>query len=146
MPNEDIPPTDDELVDPFADALDGDLLKKYFSGKTRDEAIRMFEQRAEANTADFYLFMSPVGLAYYLPAALAYLKSPASEGDDGFFDWIITALSVRCETDEHLPTEIRQMIHDIADYLKAHLKKFGGCEHAEHVSTDLSLLEVMAKA
>ena len=145
MRNEDTPPTDDELVAPDAFSGDGDCLKQNFSGKTRAEAIHMFEQRSAANIADDYLWMSHIGLAYYLPAALSYLKSPTSEGDDGFLDWITTALSVRCETDDHLPTEIRQVIRDIADYLKGQLHKFT-CKHPEHVdNVTLDMLEIMSK-
>jgi hypothetical protein len=146
MSPEDPPPKDDELVAPDTYEGDASWLKKNFAGKTRAEAIRMFEQRAAANIADDYLWMSHIGLAYYLPAALSYLKSPTSEGDDGFLDWITTALSVRCENDDQLPAEIRQVIRDIADHLKGQLHKFTSCKHPEHVPIEyLSRLEAMSK-
>jgi hypothetical protein len=146
MSPEDAPPKDDELVAPDTYEGDAHWLKKNFSGKTRAQAIRMFELRAAANIADDYLWMSHIGLAYYLPAALSYLKSPTSERDDGFLDWITTALSVRCETDDHLPAEIRKVIGDIADYLKGHLQKFTCCKDPAHIDTEyLSRLESMAQ-
>jgi hypothetical protein len=70
MPTKDIPPTDDELVAPDTYEGDAAVLKKNFSSKTHAEVIRMFEQRAAANYADDFLWMSHKGLAYYLPAAL----------------------------------------------------------------------------
>jgi hypothetical protein len=67
----DTPPTDDELAAPGTYEEDADWLKKNFSGKSRAEAVRMFEQRAAANIAEDFLFMSHKGLRYYLPTALA---------------------------------------------------------------------------
>jgi len=127
MPTKDIPPKDDELVAPDADERDGACLKKNFSNKTRADVVRMFEQRAAANIADDFLWMSHKGLSYYLPAALSYLESLASERDDGFVDWITCALSLRCRNDRLLPKKIRRDIRLIASYLKTHMVKFTCC-------------------
>ena len=126
------PPKEDELAAPDADELDADWLKKTFSGKLRAEAVRMFEQRVAANLAGDYLFMSHKALAYYLPAALAYLKSPASDKDGDFLDWITSALSIRCRTDGSLPPEVQLRVREIALFLREHLTKFSCCGDPAH--------------
>jgi hypothetical protein len=149
MSPEDAPPKDDELVAPDTYEGDASWLKKNFAGKTRAEAIRMFEQRAAANLAGDFLFMSHKGLAYYLPAALFYIQSPASKGDGDFEDWITTALSIRREHDEHIPMETRQLIRDIAYSLTGLPHKFCPCENPEdplHIPNEYAdRLEAMAK-
>ena len=146
MATPDAPPPDDELVAPDTYEGDADWLRKNFSGKTQAEAIRMFEQRSAANIAEDYLFMSHKGLAYYLPAALAYLKSETSAGDGDFVDWITTALGIRREYDALLPPDALLLIREIALYLKFNLQKFCGCGHPDHLPIEYERLEVMLEA
>lgn len=147
MATENPPPGEDEIAAPDADELDADWLKKNFLGKTRTEAIRMFEGRAAANFADDYLFMSHRGLAYYLPAALLYLKSEASKGDGDFLGCLTSALSIRREHDALLPADVLALIREIALYLKFNLSKFSGCGHPDHAPREYDdRLDVMAKA
>ena len=77
-------------------------------------------------------------LAYYLPAALAYLKSPASDKDGDFLDWITSALSIRCRSDGLLPPDVRQAVGDIALFLKDHLHKLSCCGDPAHASNDFA--------
>jgi hypothetical protein len=146
MSPEDAPPKDDELVAPDTYEGDASWLKKNFAGKTRAEAVRMFEQRTAANLPGDYLFMSHKGLSYYLPSALVYLESPASKGDGDFLDWITTSLSIRRKHDEFLPAETRQLIRDIASFVKGHQQKFCCCEDPAHAHNEYDdRLEAMSK-
>jgi hypothetical protein len=144
MPNEHARPSDDELAEPGTCEWDVDYIKGHFAGKTVVEAIRMFEERAEANIAEDFLFMSHMALAYYLPTALAYLTSASSERDGGFLDWITTSLSIRRDTDKSLPPEVRQQIRDVATYLKDHLQKFSCCNNPAHVPEYTDRLDSMS--
>jgi hypothetical protein len=140
-------PSDDELVAPDTYEGDAELLKRNFSGKSVIEAIRMFEQRTPANIAEDFLFMSHKALAYYLPAALAYLTGPSSEGDGEFLDWVTAALSIRRERDRLLPAEAKQLIREIARYVKEHLQKFSCCKDPAHeLGEYMSRLESMSES
>lgn len=53
----------------------------HFLGKTLAQAEQMFRESGEYYQEDL-MWMGPVAFAFYLPAALDYLRSDAAAGDD----------------------------------------------------------------
>lgn len=118
-------PKNNELVAPGVNELDANWLKKNFSGKQRAEAFRMFANRPVANIGDDFYYMSNLGLEYYLPVVLDYLKSPCSKGDLDFVSCTTNALADRQLHDQHHLSDVsKQLIFNIAEYIKSDLAKF----------------------
>ncbi|MDA7978121.1 MAG: hypothetical protein MPJ50_05050 [Pirellulales bacterium] len=72
------------------DSLDERAAAKNFLGKDLKQAEEMFQEGLEFFTEDL-MFMGPQAFCYYVQAAIAYLTSPASKGDEtGVFSFCST--------------------------------------------------------
>ena len=112
-------PSKEQLVD--FDGLDERYVVKHFNGKSVDEAYRMFADKPSLYCEDI-TYMSVAALDYYLPAALAYLRSPESIGDWDCASGVLTSLSGVFDND--LTPSVCDTIRSIVDYVAANLTKF----------------------
>ncbi len=90
-------------------------------GKTQAEAIREYQSQG-AFLAEDFAYMAAVGLRYYLPPALEYLRS---SGDGDFVHGLMCSLHVQVRHRKPLPGDVVDMMKQAARYCDAHRDKFG---------------------
>lgn len=71
----------------------------HFLGKTLEEAEALFRE-SSVGAAQDSMWMGPVAFEYYLPAALAYLRSPESAEDSDILNALYGTLAFRIENDQ----------------------------------------------
>jgi hypothetical protein len=76
------------------DSLDERIACEHFLGKTLDEAETLFRENSGYYQEDL-MWMGPRAFAFYLDAALSYLRSDAGAGDDHFVDCLQVILRFR---------------------------------------------------
>lgn len=94
---------------------------KNFLGKTVAEAEALFQAASMTHQEDL-MWMGPRAFAYYLPAALAYLRSEASAGDDSFVDALHNIFVFRLDEPEFALA--LGTVRDIQAYVIANIGKF----------------------
>src|SRR6266511_4509203 len=110
----DHPPTVEELVGckPPVTGLDEGYVVEHFAGKTQAEAIREYQSQG-AFLAEDFAYMAAVGLRYYLPPALEYLRS---SGDGDFVHGLMCSLHVQVRHRKPLPGDVEgahETVHKI---------------------------------
>ncbi len=115
-------PTREEIN--LHDSLDEKEAEKNFYGKSREDVLAMFVSKGGIYGEDF-MWMGNKAFQYYLPVALAYLKTPVARADEyGDIDWLCNVLSFRIEHEgkglNHSFKDIRQ----IAQYIVTHIDEF----------------------
>ncbi|TWT81704.1 hypothetical protein CA13_31570 [Planctomycetes bacterium CA13] len=113
-------PPKDQLTD--YDGLDEQYVVKHWSGKSLDDAYKMFADGGSLYCEDI-TYMSLVALDYYLPAALSYLRSTDSDDDWEIASGVMTSLSCICSRPDLTPTVV-YLIRDITNYVAENLAKF----------------------
>ncbi len=98
-------------LNPIPDDLDGRSAVEHFLGKNVVEAERLFATDGLVCQEDLQ-WMGPVAFVYYLPAAVAYVASPACTGDGDFVAALGSVVRFRLEHDgaavgAALPTILR---------------------------------------
>lgn len=116
------PPDRGQLAGSEPMTLDAKDVVEHFLGKTQEEARRMFPARSSAYSEDF-MWMAADGLRYYLPAALAYLKSEECKDDWEFCHGLLCSLSMQVDW-RKTERDIVLLIKDVATYADAHRGKF----------------------
>ncbi len=107
--------------------LDVDSAYEHFSGKTKEEAARLFQHDAARYQEDL-LYMPEACFPYYLDACMMYLLSPAAEGDADGASGFITLITERAREN---PDEIRDLwpqISPMLRYIANHQEQFGADE------------------
>jgi len=115
------PPTATQLVAPPPLTLDEGRVLRNFLGKTQQQAQAMFPR--DSTVTEDFTYMTPAGLCYYLPPALAYLASPEAQGDWDFAHGLMCALSTQAGL-HHVRGEALHLIQQIAEYCATQRPKF----------------------
>jgi hypothetical protein len=114
------PPSADELVGPPPLTLDAEYTLKDFLGKTVDEALQTIE---DGGVTEDFAYMTSVGIAYYLPAALQYLEGEDSRDDWEFAHGLLCSLSCLIELDG-LEGPGLPILRQVSEYCDQHRAKF----------------------
>lgn len=108
-------------INPDPDCLDGEYAVKMFLGKTLDQAEALFDDNGLSRQEDL-MWMGPVGFVFYFPAALSYLKSPASAGDSDFVSSMTGLLEWRILGEYQDYEQIRSVRAEMSQFC-SHLKE-----------------------
>lgn len=131
----------DWRIEPWG--LDTEWAYKYFGGKTRDEAVRLFEKRIPCHP-DALVSMPGRVLGYYLGSYIDYLTSDAARGDADGASCFISDIDLL--TEFH-PDRIRPLWADVVPVLKmlAERQEDFGADWAIYGSFRAQLQEVAGR-
>jgi hypothetical protein len=107
--------------------LDVDSAYEHFSGKTKEEAARLFQNGAARYQEDL-LYTPAACFPYYLDACMMYLLSRAAEGDAEGATGFISLITERAREN---PDEIRDLwpvISPTLRYIANYQEQFGADE------------------
>lgn len=82
----------------------------------------MFE--SQPSCAEDFMWMAPVGVAYYLEPAIEYLQSDAADGDWEFCTYLPGGLVFHLTESNDLENSVRVRIKELADYIRSNSAKF----------------------
>jgi len=129
------PPNALELVGPEKPLHpDHEEVLKHFLGKSQEEARTFYPGRMHYITENF-MWMTPVGLCYYLPPFLDYLKSEDAVKDARWDVFgagagsVLDTLARLIEEDPPLRNDFLCLAKEICAYIKQHCKRFGISPH-----------------
>lgn len=114
----DIPTADDINV---FNSLDEITAEEHFLNKTVEEAEILFRENSAYYQEDL-MWMGPRAFSYYLQAAINYLKSKYSIGDDHFVDSLYEIVMFRIDQ-EGFSLAVESVKH-LADYVLQNYEKF----------------------
>ncbi len=112
-------PKKHELV--TGDSLDEHYVLKNFLGKTGDDAYGMYF--SQPNCTEDLMWMTLLGLEYYLPPAVRYVEGADSKGDHFFVSGLLSALSFRA-AHETLTPQLRSLFRRLLEFVRANVDKF----------------------
>ena len=118
----------------------------HFLGKSQEEARAFYPGRTHYITEDF-MWMTPIGLSYYLPPFLDYLKSEDAVEDakeDVFgagAGSVLGTLARLIEDGTPLPNDLLCVAKEICAYVKQHCKRFGMSPHDESYQEYVKIIE-----
>jgi RimJ/RimL family protein N-acetyltransferase len=124
------------------DAVARALLARHFGGRTPEEIERELRVHGKS-LAEHFGRLAPAALAYYLPAATAYLKSEYAEGDWDFAHGLAGALAAQLAAgrlEEETRAQARELVRGLAAqagryHLEADKEPFAGwVRQAENAS------------
>ena len=125
---------------------DHEMTLKHFLGKSQEEARAFYPGRTHYLT-EFFMWMTPTGLSYYLPPFLDYLKSEDAVKDareDVFgagAGSVLGTLARLIEEGPPLPNDFLCIAKEISAYIKQHCKRFGISPHDEWYRECLKSIE-----
>jgi hypothetical protein len=95
--------------------------RDHFLNKTVEEAEALFRDNSAYYQEDL-MWMGPRAFAYYLRAALRYLQSPHSVGDDHMIDSLYEIIRFRSDQEDF--SLALDGVKELADYVISHYDKF----------------------
>lgn len=112
-------PTEDEIN--VYDSLDEKIASEHFLNKTLQQAEALFRKNSTYYQEDL-MWMGPRAFSFYLQAAINYLRSKHSVGDDGFIDCLYEVVMFR------FPQEgfslALDSVKELVDYVINNFEKF----------------------
>lgn len=115
-------------------------LLKDFLGKSQEEARALYEARPYDIT-EYFMWMTPEGLRFYLPPFLDYLQSEAGKRSWEAASGILCSLSIQIEQHPQLPQDVLSLAKQICAYVKQNCKRFGIDPHDELYRECLKTIE-----
>jgi hypothetical protein len=112
-------PTRDEIN--VYGSLDEVSACEHFLGLTLVMAEQLFRENGLFYQEDL-MWMGPRAFAFYLPAALSYLRSEAARGDDDFLSCLHRVIEFRSA--EEAFALARDTVRSLVDYVIANYAKF----------------------
>ena len=116
-------PTEDEIN--VCNSLDEKSAVKDFLGKSRKEAERLFEADYGCYWEDL-VFMGPVAFRYYLPAAVAMIRSDAAVNNPDLLMSFLTVMDCQLIDEFRVSKHLAGYLEaDVCSYLLDSWDKFG---------------------
>jgi hypothetical protein len=115
-----LPPARD--INPV-DNLDGHAAGSSFLGKSLNEAELLFRENSLYYQEDL-MWMGPSAFSFYLPAAMAYLKSTYSQGDSDIVNSLCSVLEFRLQNDDQSIRSAHSTIGGICRYVLGAYERF----------------------
>ena len=112
-------PTEDEIN--VHNSLDEIVASEHFLNKTLEEAEALFRENSAYYQEDL-MWMGPRAFAFYLQAAINYLKSPHSAGDDHILSCLYEIVMFRLP-EEGFPLALNG-VKTLIDYVVNNYEKF----------------------
>jgi hypothetical protein len=124
-----------EEINPDGDPYDGALAVKHFLGKSLSDAEALFcDHQYNLQYFENLWFMGPKAFCYYVPAAIACLKSPSEFGHSvGYFGAIVS---------EHLKNEREELrtaipaLREAVQYILEHWDEWDEFDIGDAVYSD----------
>ena len=117
------------------DSLDERWACKNFLGKSLKEAEALFRENSLTYQEDL-MWMGPVAFRYYVQAAIEYVQSPESEGDDCMIDCFAMILEFRLEYERQELLPIAPQLVDACQYIIANFKRFNDADPELYIHLD----------
>jgi hypothetical protein len=104
-------------------SLDEQYACENFLGKSLDEAESLFRDNALGYLEDL-MWMGPAAFRYYALAAIAYIRSDHSRGDNDGIHSFASVLEFRLEIEKDELVSVGQILADACDYIIEHWDRF----------------------
>lgn len=102
-------------------SLDEVVAADHFLHKSLEEAEMLFREDSALYQEDL-MWMGPRAFAYYLPAAIQYVKSEAAAGDVEFIAALLAIVRFRQEEEEF--SLATRAVKDLVSYVTRHINRF----------------------
>ena len=111
-----------EQLNPFDD-LDGRAAVRRFLGKTMVEAEALFRENSMLYQEDL-MWMGPEAFKYYFPAAVSYIQSEASQGDEDMVRCLASVIDFRLDGDRESVDAVSEEVIALSDAVLGNPEKF----------------------